>query len=581
MSETTTRAGHGWRSNYAAPQLTGRPGGAPSPTSSGQPGGGQAGGGIGDIGQAARTIADSRKKAAERTAAQRALTERQRAVGTRSASYEDAMHRGAATGANGVPPAEAPDALSSSAGTGLGGAAPADDSLWGQASSAVSGAWDSLRGGLGFAAGGAVGDQWAGLYGQGASIPDTHPIKAPAPGPTEVFGNKASQSKGMAFAGGGDVNQWQHLYGVNNAASARPIAAPAPASGGGGGKGGGGGGGINPLQAYKAYQQFAGKTPTSPTTPATPSTPQQVPGDPATPEPVNATAPTVEAPAPAAPAVEAPIAEAPALAAPVAEAPAIAAPAVAEAPAAGIAAASAPADAAAAAGGLGSSIGSGIAAVGDGIAAGASGLASAAGAAGSALAGGAAAAGSAIAGAAAAGGAAAEGVAAAIAAAIAACCCADGGVVTGLAAGGVAPSPEDGGAGSRATMRPDPQLDSHGYGLVPGATPGRADQVATKLRQGSYVIPADVVSGAGQGNTQAGAKAIMQRMRHASSGAPGYGQGGVVDVRLSGGEVVIPPEDVVAMGDGDHDKGANQLDQFIKAVRAHVAQTVTRMAPPR
>lgn len=572
MSETMTRAGHGWRSNYAAPQLTGRPGGAPSPASAGQPGGGQAGGGIGDMGQAAQNVLRARRQGAEQRTKQAALTERQRAVGTRSASYEDAMHRGAATGANGVPPAEAPDALTSSAGTGLGGAAPADDSLWGQASGAVSGAWDYLRGGLGYAAGGAISDQWAGLYGQGASIPDTHPIKAPAPGPTEVFGQK----HGMAFAGGGDVNQWQHLYGVNNAASARPIAAPAPASSGGGGKGGGGGG-INPLQAYKAYQQFAGKTPTSP---STPSTPQQVPGDPATPEPVNATAPTVEAPTPTAPAVEAPIAEAPAIAVPAAEAPAAggiaaAAPAAVEAPAA------AAAPAAAGLGAAGEGAAAGAAATGEAVAAGgaAAGEAAAAGAAGLAAAGEGAAA--AVAGGVAAAGGAAEGVAAAIAAAIAACCCADGGVVTGLATGGVAPGPEDGGAGSRATMRPDPQLDSHGYGLVPGATPGRADQVATKLRQGSYVIPADVVSGAGQGNTQAGAKAIMQRMRHASSGAPGYGQGGVVDVRLSGGEVVIPPEDVVAMGDGDHDKGANQLDQFIKAVRAHVAQTVTRMAPPR
>lgn len=56
-------------------------------------------------------------------------------------------------------------------------------------------------------------------------------------------------------------------------------------------------------------------------------------------------------------------------------------------------------------------------------------------------------------------------------------------------------------------------------GFVPGASGGRADAVAATLPEGAYVLPSDVVSAAGEGNSAAGAKALMH-LFHRVSGGP-------------------------------------------------------------
>jgi hypothetical protein len=65
-----------------------------------------------------------------------------------------------------------------------------------------------------------------------------------------------------------------------------------------------------------------------------------------------------------------------------------------------------------------------------------------------------------------------------------------------------------------------------GLKLVHSTTPGRTDRIPIRARPGSFVLPADVVSGLGQGNTLAGAKMWGQAIAH-SAGPYGAGTAGV------------------------------------------------------
>lgn len=98
-------------------------------------------------------------------------------------------------------------------------------------------------------------------------------------------------------------------------------------------------------------------------------------------------------------------------------------------------------------------------------------------------------------------------------------------------------------------------------GPIVSAVPGRTDNHFTHVPSGSFVIPADIVSGHGQGNTLAGMHSLQKLFKmgpHAAnpSKIPGMGsklsKGGSADkhvgkpvpVKLAGGEIVVPPENV-------------------------------------
>ncbi len=124
-----------------------------------------------------------------------------------------------------------------------------------------------------------------------------------------------------------------------------------------------------------------------------------------------------------------------------------------------------------------------------------------------------------------------------------------------------------------------------GRGLVQGAGAGRKDTVKTLARRGSYVLPADVVSGAGEGNSLAGASAIQRRV--AKLGGGKFARGGdvgaradLVPVAFSGGEYVLWPEEVEELGAGDHEAGSQRLDQFVAAIRQAARAAVGRAKPP-
>jgi hypothetical protein len=118
-------------------------------------------------------------------------------------------------------------------------------------------------------------------------------------------------------------------------------------------------------------------------------------------------------------------------------------------------------------------------------------------------------------------------------------------------------------------------------GALTGATGGRADKLPMKVPNGSHVIPADVVSALGQGNSQNGHKVLASLFPHSSSPQKRAGGGGV-DIMASDGEFVVSPEDVEEAGRGDAEHGHNVLDHFIVHTRKQNIQHLSKLpAPPK
>ena len=137
---------------------------------------------------------------------------------------------------------------------------------------------------------------------------------------------------------------------------------------------------------------------------------------------------------------------------------------------------------------------------------------------------------------------------------------------------------------------------------------GRTDHLPSNVPNGSYVLPADIISALGEGNTMAGFR-IAKRMfagakRHfgglpyagdngpygQGTGLPyaieGHADGGEIDkegvpVAVAGGEHVLAPHEVIFAGSGDLDAGHRALDQFVIRQRAKNVKTLKKLPPPR
>jgi hypothetical protein len=121
-------------------------------------------------------------------------------------------------------------------------------------------------------------------------------------------------------------------------------------------------------------------------------------------------------------------------------------------------------------------------------------------------------------------------------------------------------------------------------GLLKGHSPGRADNLSRRVRRGTYIVPADVVSALGDGNTTAGAHKIKKVMAKVPKVA--YANGGSthtdhIDIRVSGGEYMIEPEVVEAIGNGDIKAGSDFLDRTIKNVRSIYAAKLSKLPDPK
>jgi hypothetical protein len=144
-------------------------------------------------------------------------------------------------------------------------------------------------------------------------------------------------------------------------------------------------------------------------------------------------------------------------------------------------------------------------------------------------------------------------------------------------------------------------------GLIKSSVPGRTDKLNLDVPSGSYVIPADIPSAIGQGNTTAGG-AILDKMfnrgpygmsmmrskgprlgaRHTSMMKPnkrGFAEGGetgaATPIIAAGGEYMVHPETVANLGNGDMDLGHSILDSFVKQVRAKHISTLKGLKPPK
>jgi hypothetical protein len=153
-------------------------------------------------------------------------------------------------------------------------------------------------------------------------------------------------------------------------------------------------------------------------------------------------------------------------------------------------------------------------------------------------------------------------------------------------------------------------------GPIHSAVAGRTDHLPVHVPSGSYVIPADVVSGMGEGNTNAGFKNIKRmfsglprgagQQPYDAKGGPygrgsnpydsdlgslygssiaGHAKGGKtgsdVKVVVAGGEYTLTPEEVTAAGDGDMDRGHRVLDDFVKQMRGHIVKTMSKLPGPK
>lgn len=111
-------------------------------------------------------------------------------------------------------------------------------------------------------------------------------------------------------------------------------------------------------------------------------------------------------------------------------------------------------------------------------------------------------------------------------------------------------------------------------GLFAGGTPGRADLIDTMLPEDSYILPADTVSAAGEGNTEAGALSLARTfgqplVKHASLAQ------GPIRAKTSAGEFYVSPADVKKAG------GADALDKMVRDLRKHYAKNLAKLPGPK
>lgn len=148
-------------------------------------------------------------------------------------------------------------------------------------------------------------------------------------------------------------------------------------------------------------------------------------------------------------------------------------------------------------------------------------------------------------------------------------------------------------------------------GFLSGTTPGRADALHTQAPGGSYVVPADVMAGLGEGNSLAGAKVmdmivrsgpmgIPQAQGHAGRGPPapprpmaaqakggdvqGQHHGNPTPVALSHGEYVLTPEEVMAIGGGNTPfhlkRGHRIMDAWVQLERKKQIAKLKKLPGP-
>lgn len=138
-------------------------------------------------------------------------------------------------------------------------------------------------------------------------------------------------------------------------------------------------------------------------------------------------------------------------------------------------------------------------------------------------------------------------------------------------------------------------------GPIHSGVAGRTDHLPLHVPNGSYVVPAEQVAHLGEGNTIAGFK-VLRRMFGGvpyGQGAGPYGQGNGpygeplatggaaeaddpgVPVVVAGGEYVLGPHHVRALGEGDLDLGHRVLDAWVQRLAKEHIETLKKLPPPK
>lgn len=118
-------------------------------------------------------------------------------------------------------------------------------------------------------------------------------------------------------------------------------------------------------------------------------------------------------------------------------------------------------------------------------------------------------------------------------------------------------------------------------GPIKAPVAGRTDHLPMHVPSGSYVIPADIVSAIGEGNTEHGFEIIDYMVKQRASGGEVGENAQPVAIVAAGGEYVIPPSAVIGFGDGDLDAGHKALDEWVVSERANTINTLKNLDGPK
>lgn len=191
----------------------------------------------------------------------------------------------------------------------------------------------------------------------------------------------------------------------------------------------------------------------------------------------------------------------------------------------------------------------------------------------------------------------------------------------GMATGGPIPHRQFGGfspaeANPGFERHPTQAVGVGGTGFLLGATPGRADQVNVSPPAGSYVWPADVIAGVGEGNSLAGAAILERALRTGPHGTPlpqgrrgpgvpiprppprfqtpllgppaqhggrvdkGGGEGEPTEIMAAHGELISPPHIARLWGRGNLKKGHEVFDKAVLELRAKHIEKLRKLKGP-
>jgi hypothetical protein len=110
---------------------------------------------------------------------------------------------------------------------------------------------------------------------------------------------------------------------------------------------------------------------------------------------------------------------------------------------------------------------------------------------------------------------------------------------------------------------------------------GRTDHLPMHVENGSYVIPADIISAMGEGNSMAGFKVAQQIFGPSALKKPAGGKAEGIPIVAAGGEYILTPEQVVALGKGSLESGQKVLDAFIKTFRKKTIKILSQLPGPK